>query len=247
MNKLKIIHKKNENFRKKGQNVYINKILKWHITGLESDVYINQIFYPVRTLGFGSRVGLWFQGCSIHCKGCISEHTRAFDEKFLMNLNYVFYKLKELKKFNPDGITISGGEPFDQPNALSKILKFVRKLKYKEILVYSGYNYGYLKNNYKDILKNIDILISGPFMVNLSGSKIWRGSDNQEIIILSKKTKNKYKDINLNDMLYSENRNIQIEVFNDRILIIGIPKRGDLEKIILNLEEYEKRESVFSL
>lgn len=34
---------------------------------------LNKIQYPVYNLGEGKRIGIWVQGCSIECKGCINK------------------------------------------------------------------------------------------------------------------------------------------------------------------------------
>ena len=52
-----------------------------------------------------------------------------------------------MTEYEPDGFTISGGEPFDQPDGLLNILKLCHLLRCKEILVYSGYEYEHLINN----------------------------------------------------------------------------------------------------
>jgi anaerobic ribonucleoside-triphosphate reductase activating protein len=40
---------------------------------------LSPIHYPVRSLGPGAQAGIWFQGCSIRCRGCISSDTWAPD------------------------------------------------------------------------------------------------------------------------------------------------------------------------
>ena len=42
-------------------------------------IAINKAHYPVTVLGPGQRIGIWFQGCRIHCPGCVSQDTWAAD------------------------------------------------------------------------------------------------------------------------------------------------------------------------
>jgi len=197
----------------------------------ENKLLINHIYYPVKTLGFRNRIGIWFQGCSIHCPGCMSKYTWAFDPKYSVSYNYVSKKLSDYKRFKPYGITISGGEPFDQPLGLFKVLEICKQLKYKEIMVYSGYTFIYLYQNYSKIISMIDLLITEPFIESLPTNKIWRGSDNQKIYLISKQAKRRYKDKNLDSTLHNGDLTIQIEISDNSLFIIGIPKRGDLGRL----------------
>ena len=57
-------------------------------------------------------------------------------------------------------ITISGGEPFDQPEALVALLAQVHLLSECSILVYSGYPFETLLDKHPQVLAAIDVLIS---------------------------------------------------------------------------------------
>ena len=46
-------------------------------------VSISRLHFPVTTLGPGHRIGIWFQGCSIRCEGCLSMDTWAPGRAFL--------------------------------------------------------------------------------------------------------------------------------------------------------------------
>ena len=102
------------------------------------DIAISRVHYPVSSLGPGRRVGLWFQGCSIRCTGCISTDTWAFG-KGVIEISEI---LELLDSWLPesDGITITGGEPFDQPDQLRQILSHCRNYDHISIFVYSGYS-----------------------------------------------------------------------------------------------------------
>ena len=43
-------------------------------------IALNKVHFPITTLGHGRRVGIWTQGCSIHCPGCISRDTWEPDD-----------------------------------------------------------------------------------------------------------------------------------------------------------------------
>jgi len=77
----------------------------------------------------------------------------------------------------------------------------------------------------------IDILISEPFIESLPPNKIWRGSDNQKVHLFSNRTKERYKVRNLDSEICDDSLPIQIEVSNNSIFIMGIPRRRDLKKV----------------
>ena len=186
-------------------------------------VYIHLIHYPIYVLGPGIRVGLWFQGCKIRCRGCMSIHTWEFEEKYLMNIDDVIDIVNSYPTYR---LTISGGEPFDQPEALAEILKGVRKTK-KDILVYTGYIYKKIKEKYREILNYIDVLIAGPFIEGKDSHLIWKGSDNQEMIILNEHLRSEY-------LAYrgsTKDKKLQLIKRNGRKYIVGIPYQKDWEVI----------------
>ncbi len=74
---------------------------------------LSRIHFPVTTLGPGNRIGIWFQGCSIRCKGCISVDTWGM-KKGSVSVDEIISVIDPWLDM-ADGITISGGEPFDQP------------------------------------------------------------------------------------------------------------------------------------
>jgi anaerobic ribonucleoside-triphosphate reductase activating protein len=83
------------------------------------------------------------------------------------------------------GATISGGEPFDQPDALRELLQGLRAAGNLSVLVYSGYSYDRLQDRHRAILSLIDVLISEPFAAAQAVSAPLRGSANQRVTCLT--------------------------------------------------------------
>lgn len=199
-------------------------------------ILISKIHYPVKNLGIGGRrLGIWLQGCTIHCCGCINKDTWPFDSVHEIEIKALAARLAIFKNKRLDGVTISGGEPFDQPAALAELIPRLKKITDGDILVYSGYEYRYLKLKYPEILKEIDVLVSGPFIETEPCRLIWRGSDNQRIHLLSGSARRIYPK-NINKIEYS-NRVMQFSVIGDEIFMIGIPARNDIQKLYELLKE----------
>ena len=153
---------------------------------------IGRILAPVHSLGPGERVCLWTKGCSKNCPGCISPELQnasgpEADEVMLGNM------LGQIAKGNNcNGLTISGGDPFEQPEALLKLLFSVREKGYfEDILVYTGFTSEEIREGAageagKKCLELIDVLIDGRYVKELNTPDcVLRGSSNQKVIFLN--------------------------------------------------------------
>lgn len=147
--------------------------------------------------GPGLRAVIWTQGCSHKCKGCHNPSTHDFNGGFLMDIDDIIEELKSLRLHK--GITLSGGEPFEQPSECIKIAK-AAKLMGLDIWCYTGYTFEQLINkrsdNYKkewsELLRYIDVLIDGPFILEKKDLLLkFRGSRNQRILDVNKSLKYK--------------------------------------------------------
>ena len=206
--------------------------MNYRDTESNTSVLINLIYAPVLTLGPGIRVGVWFQGCSIKCKGCISKHTWEFDKKYKKTIAQVIDKINYYSEiYNTKSITISGGEPFDQSASLYILLKKLKELKFNDILLYSGYKFNYLQKNYGDILKYIDVLIDGTFIESKKTNKIYKGSNNQKMYILNKSLSPIYQEYKKQ----LKNNKLQLVTKDNEIYLIGIPDIDFSKKFSKNL------------
>ena len=188
----------------------------------EQKIYIDLICYPLYSLGPKKRVGVWFQGCNIGCSGCISKYTWNQTEDKLKSIDEVIDKIKSA---DTNRLTISGGEPFMQADALFLLLKNVRD-KFDDILVYSGYKYEYLNSKYSDILDLIDVLIDGEYIESLATNSGYKGSSNQRVIMFNKDLLDDYCDYLANPV-----HKMQVHTTKSDLYLLGIPKKDDIQKI----------------
>lgn len=99
--------------------------------------------------------------------------------------------LVEIVLSNPlcRGVTFSGGEPFAQPEGFAKLAKLL-KARGKEVASYSGYTFEQLLRGtpaQRELLKTIDVLIDGPFLLAEKSLELsFRGSRNQRILDVPK-------------------------------------------------------------
>lgn len=192
-------------------------------------IQINRLHYPVTVLGPGRRVGIWLQGCGIECPGCMASDTWPSDSGKSMDVVDVVAWCRDVAGSGPDGVTISGGEPFEQPEALSQLLDELRRWRDEradpfDILCYSGMPLARLFAMHADILSRLDALIPEPFIASRPRGAAWRGSDNQPLLALSPLGRHRYADY----IAARVDRCIQVNVTGNRVWFIGIPDRGDL-------------------
>lgn len=136
--------------------------------------------------GEGIRTVIWTQGCLHGCKGCHNPDTWSFKGGNLVDVLDIKKEIDSL--VGQDGITLSGGDPFYQPEACLEIAKHCKKNNLN-VWCYTGFLYeDLLKNNKSlELLKYIDVLVDGPFILHQrSLDLMFKGSANQRIIDVPK-------------------------------------------------------------
>jgi anaerobic ribonucleoside-triphosphate reductase activating protein len=136
--------------------------------------------------GPGIRMAVFVQGCPHHCPGCHNPTSHDPDGGFESTTENLLLQLKE--NHLASGITFSGGEPFDQAEAVALLAAEV-KLLGKSVVTYTGYAFEHLMGLGKQniavakLLENTDILVDGPYMESQRDiSLAFRGSANQRLI-----------------------------------------------------------------
>ena len=196
---------------------------------------INKAHFPVTVLGPGRRIGLWVQGCSIGCKGCVSMDTWNIDASKKVVIDDLLAWCKQVGAAGFDGFTISGGEPFDQAPALAVLLQGLRKWRRTaaldfDILCYSGYPMKTLQKKHAPTLALLDAVIPEPFIDSQEPVSVWRGSANQSLVPLSELGHRRFGDY-VSKPLTDTDKKMQVAVEHGKIWMIGIPARGDMEKV----------------
>ncbi|HYU15856.1 MAG TPA: 4Fe-4S single cluster domain-containing protein [Candidatus Acidoferrum sp.] len=140
-----------------------------------------------RANGPGSRFAIWFQGCSLGCAGCFNPatHPTGAGERVAVD-DLVDRVLAERQAI--EGVTVSGGEPFEQPEGLLALARGLRRgAPVLSILVFSGFTRTEIERQPLGpaILEAIDVLVDGRFVERRALGRGLRGSDNQVIHLLS--------------------------------------------------------------
>ena len=191
-----------------------------------------RILSPVLTLGPGRRIAVWVCGCKRRCIGCANPELWAFDSSKEISVEQLEQLIRSMSVHSEtDGITITGGEPFDQPGELAALVRVLHKIT-GDILVYTGYTLAELNemqdNAVIETLSRIAALIDGRYIEERNNGVRLRGSDNQVIHILNECYRNIYQSE------IDEGKNeIQNFPVDGGVISVGIHKKGfrkELEK-----------------
>ena len=190
------------------------------------------VLYPVMVLGPGKRVGIWLYGCNRRCKGCISPQLQEFNYSKNISVDRLIERLDSvLDNHEVDGITISGGEPFEQAQELDDFLEKI-STKVKDVLLYTGYTIEELKGKespvIENILKKVSVLIDGEYRENENKGHAIKGSENQRIIYNDDAVRQLYEQYI--DCCSSKKRLQNFEL-SDGVFTVGIPEKGTMEKL----------------
>lgn len=135
--------------------------------------------------GPGIRTSIFVTGCSINCKNCFNKDYQDPNYGILWTDQTSKTIIEYLSKNEVAGLTILGGEPFDNTDDLIKVVGYIKNKIDKPIWIYSGYTFEKLvtDENTRNLLKLVDVLVDGPFIEAKKDLSLkFRGSSNQRII-----------------------------------------------------------------
>ena len=146
--------------------------------------------------GEGLRVVLWVSGCSHQCPGCQNALTWDPEDGVPFDDDTIKEIYEQLDQDWCSGLTLSGGDPLYLGNrkTIRDLVTNIRQLyPHKTIWLYTGYIWEELMAqreldaNLEEILKNIDVILEGRFIMKLKEDKLhYVGSSNQRIIDVKK-------------------------------------------------------------
>ena len=169
-----------------------------------------------RVLGPGVRCVVWFQGCSLNCRGCIAAEMNAAPPLVTTTPVALADWCGSIRGIQ--GVTLSGGDPFDQP---------------LDVMLYTGRTLSQLRASecpdVATILTLVDILIDGPYVESLNDGIGWRGSSNQRVHYLSDSSV-------FEPDGGEENRRLEVKLdAKGALSVVGLPTRGRANQFALQL------------
>jgi anaerobic ribonucleoside-triphosphate reductase activating protein len=151
---------------------------------------IHSVVWRSKANGPGTRIVIWFQGCDLHCEGCFNPGTHSFESNHLITPEQLTQQIIQNSAWI-DGVTISGGEPFQQPGGLLKLVRLIRAKINLSVVLFTGFTISEISKieKGKEILKFLDVLKSGRYINGLHVSHGLITSSNQSLYFLSDRIK----------------------------------------------------------
>lgn len=151
--------------------------MKMRIAGVVNDSIVD---------GPGLRLAVFAQGCPHHCPGCHNPQTHDFDGGEVADTEEIIEKM--IKNPLLDGVTLTGGEPFCQPEACMEIARAAHAAGLN-VWSYTGYTFEHLLKEgtepQRALLRELDVLVDGPFLLARRTLNCrFRGSNNQRLILV---------------------------------------------------------------
>lgn len=171
-----------------------------------------------RANGPGLRRVLWLQGCSLSCPGCFNPGTHSGEAGRSAPVREVLADLRRDGRI--EGVTLSGGEPMEQPKALLALLRGIRSTTALSTILFSGHSIAEIRAMPlgPEILEQVDVLIDGRYVAALRTARGLRGSANQRIHLLTGR-------YSLEDIEVTPSREIVIERSGD-VVVTGVGPHG---------------------
>lgn len=192
-----------------------------HVAKIEADI-----------LGPGRRVAVWTAGCPMRCPGCIEEPLQSVDAGQPWSPEELHARLLPfLRAFG--AITFSGGEPLYHRKALFELLALAKQDAEVEVMLYTGYSAKRFLREYSEFHPLIDLCVAGPFVEQLHGDFLWRGSSNQEFLSPS----GKYDEKTMLRWRNSRSSGVQLHLEEGFCYTYGIPVPGSMGRLKKKLEQ----------
>lgn len=133
--------------------------------------------------GSGIRVSIFFSGCNFHCKNCFNSELWDFNYGIPFTEETINKIIELLAPDYIKGLSILGGEPFHNYDAVIKLIKKVKEIyPNKDIWIWTGYKFDDIPEECKDILSFADVIVDGRYEEDKRDLSIaFRGSTNQRI------------------------------------------------------------------
>ena len=187
------------------------------------EIYWAMRLSSTKVLGPYERAAIWVHGCCFDCQGCIAQQYKngSFQTTSPEDMAAWFFST------NRQHLTISGGEPFLQAEALSTFLKIVRAKMDTGVIIYSGFTYEELLTKAEqepgtaELLSQTDILIDGRYEQELDDGRPYIGSSNQNMLLLSPR-------YNAEAELYyncAKGRKIELKLDTQQTVMAGVPSK----------------------
>jgi anaerobic ribonucleoside-triphosphate reductase activating protein len=195
---------------------------------------VARLHHPVTALGPGTRLGIWTQGCTLACPGCLSRDTWESSPQYAVDVRTVLDWCDARPPAEIDGVSVSGGEPSQQPRALGELLRGLAERRERhgwDLLCWTGLEEELFAARCPDAYALLDGLVTGPYVAAQAGGGRWRGSANQRLVPLTGLGRERYGQWAEDKPEDGHPAELQFQVEADQMFLIGVPRPGDPARI----------------
>ncbi len=181
---------------------------------------VAQIVSDTEAEGPGRRFALWVQGCTIRCPGCCNPEMFAADKGRAIDSADLAAQALAVKDL--EGVSILGGEPGEQADAVADFCERVRAGGLS-VMLYSGYTLAQLRlrPGAERLLSTVDLLVDGRYEQSLPEAKRrWLGSTNQVMHFLTPR-------YSLADPRFATANTVELRLTREGLTINGWPAAAD--------------------
>ncbi len=184
---------------------------------------VAQLIPDTEAEGPGKRFAVWVQGCSLRCPGCCNPEMFSPDKGGSFTAPSALAE-QILATPGLEGISVLGGEPFEQPEALAELCRLVRAGG-RSVMIYTGYTLAELKAKQSPhvdaLLATVDLLVDGRYEQGQpEKSRRWIGSSNQVMHFLSSR-------YSPEEPRFSTANTVELRFVNGQLTINGWPQAAD--------------------
>lgn len=168
-----------------------------------------------RIYGPGERFVVWLQGCAIRCPGCWNRAMWDFVPRRLVAPADLAREILAVPGL--EGITLLGGEPLHQADALVELFDAVHKAGLS-VMLFTGYEVDEVTSaGERAALQRADLVVAGRYdAAQRDTSLIWRGSRNQRVIAQGPRYAHAIRDeANQIEIVLSPSGSIEVRGFPD--------------------------------
>lgn len=156
---------------------------------LKVNLRIRQFLARSRANGPGTRAVVWVQGCSLDCAGCFNPETHALDRGETIRVENLFQRIVAETNLI-EGVTISGGEPLQQPGPVIELLRLIKENTLLSIILFTGFQtdeIAKLNQVNQALLCYVDVLIAGRYDQSRRVAQGLIGSSNKTLRFLTQR------------------------------------------------------------
>lgn len=173
---------------------------------------VAQIVVGTRAEGPGLRAAVWVQGCTLRCPGCCNPEMFAAAGGTLVDPAALVAGWPD----DLEGVSVLGGEPLEQPDAVAALLGAARR-RGMSTMVFSGYTLAEIRERHAHVLEAVDLLVDGRYdRTRPDSARRWVGSTNQVMHFLS----DRYTPT---DPAFTEARTVELHLRDGELVVVGWP------------------------